>query len=277
MGLPLKSKDLFPSLFSRHASAYHKRVDEIMARGESRGRARLIDLLEASPGMKVLDLACGPGTLSRPLAQRVAPGGEVIGVDLAEGMIALARSAGIANARFVVMDIEALDFPDATFDAVACGHGLQFAPDLGRAMREARRVLRPGGRFAASVPVDGGTLRPWALVEQAVDRWLPPAPRASDNAATRATVNDPVTFRQAAYAAGFQAAQVELIEDSVHWNSAEQFVAQCMSWWDLAARMEGASPEKREGFRQDALATLREQYPGPLETVGRTHVLWATA
>jgi ubiquinone/menaquinone biosynthesis C-methylase UbiE len=273
----MKSKDLFPSIFSRHASAYRDRMDEIMARGEARGRRRLMELLELRPGARVLDLACGPGTLSKPMAEIITPSGEVVGVDLAEGMVALARSAGIPNARFMVMDIEALAFPDATFDAVACGHGLQFAPDLARALREARRVLRSGGRFAASVPVEPGTQRPWSVVDQVVDRWLPPAPKASDNGPTRATIDDKVALGDAAHDAGFSEAAVEVIEEKVRWESAEQFVARCMSWWDLAARMEAASQARRDAFRDEATAALRSQFPAEIETFGRTHVLWGVA
>jgi SAM-dependent methyltransferase len=91
-----------------------------MARGEARGRTRVIELAAARPGMRILDLACGPGNLSRRLAAQVAPGGEVIGVDLAPGMIELARAADIPNARFEVMDIEQLAFGDATFAATGC-------------------------------------------------------------------------------------------------------------------------------------------------------------
>jgi len=93
----LKSKQLFPAIFSRHATAYQRRLDGIMARGEARGRQRVIELLDVKAGMRVLDLACGPGTLTRPLAGQVAPDGEVVGVDLAPGMIDLARAAGIAE------------------------------------------------------------------------------------------------------------------------------------------------------------------------------------
>ena len=277
MGLPLKSKDLFPAIFSRHASDYRDRIDEIMAAGEARGRRRVIELLQPRSGMRVLDLACGPGTLSKPIASLLGSGGELVGVDLAEGMVALAREARIPNATFAVMDIETLEFPDASFDAVACGHGLQFAPNLGRALREARRVVRPGGRLAASVPVNAGTQRPWMVMDAVVDRWLPPAPKAWDNDATRAIVNDAAAFQDAALEAGFPEAAVEVIEEKVRWDSAEQLVARCMSWWDLAARMEGASAERRQAFRDEAVTTLRQQFPGEIETTGRTHVLSAVA
>ena len=273
----MKSKELYPAIFSRHASAYKARLDEILARGEALGRRRVIELLEVRPGMKVLDLACGPGTLSRPLAALAAPGGEVVGVDLAEGMLALARLASIPNARFELMDIEKLSFPDASFDAVACGHGLQFAPDLPRALREARRVLRAPGRFAASVPVAGESSRPWIVMDKVVDRWLPPAPKASDQGPTRSTVNDTGALQAVALAAGFAEAGVESLEEKVRWESADHLVERCMSWWDLAARIDGVSDSRRQAFREDAIATLRREFPGEIETVGRTHVLWAIA
>ena len=273
----VKSKELFPAMFSRNAAAYQQRLNGIMARGEARGRQRVIELLELRPGMRVLDLACGPGTLSKPLAALVEPDGELVGVDLAEGMIELARRQGIRNARFQVMDIERLSFPDASFDAAACGHGLQFAPDLSRALGEAHRVLRRGSRFAASVPLSNDNQRPWMVIDEVVDRWLPPAPAATDQKATRSAVADPEAFRDVAQGAGFAEARVEMIEETVRWESAEQLVGLCMSWWDLAARVEGLAADRRQAFMDDAIASLRRDHPGVIETIGRNHVLFATA
>src|SRR5207247_10370497 len=91
----LKSKDLYPMIFSRHAAAYQQRLEQIMARGEARGRERVIKLLRLEPGMHVLDLACVPGTLNRPIAAQVGPGGEVIGRDLTEGNNEVARAIRI--------------------------------------------------------------------------------------------------------------------------------------------------------------------------------------
>src|ERR1700716_2745967 len=84
------AKDLYPGTFSRHAAAYKQRLDEVMARSQSRGRAAVIDWVDPKPGNRILDLACGPGTLSYRLARHVAPDGEVVGIDLAPGMIELA-------------------------------------------------------------------------------------------------------------------------------------------------------------------------------------------
>jgi ubiquinone/menaquinone biosynthesis C-methylase UbiE len=273
----MKSKDLYPAVFSRHASDYARRLEEIMSRGEARGRLRAIELFDARPGMRILDLACGPGTLTRLLAGRVAPGGEVVGVDLAPGMIELARSSAPANARFEVMDMEQLSFPDASFDGAVCGHGLQFAPDLLRALREARRVLRPGAKFAASVPSVGIKEDVWALIDSVVDRWLPPRPVVVDDQATKAAVRDGAALEAAVRPAGFASARIESIEEEVVWASAQQLVDNFMGWWDFAYRIDGMDAARRDAFKDEALAAVLKSHPGAITTVGRTLVLLATA
>jgi SAM-dependent methyltransferase len=207
----------------------------------------------------------------------VLPGGEIVGVDLAPGMIELARAAGIENARFEVMDIERLALPDESFDAAICGHGFQFAPDLPLAMREARRVLRADGRLAASVPYSGFVDSVSALIDPVIDRWLPAAPVAVDQLQTRATVKEPAALRQTALDAGFAHAQVEVIDEVAHWESAEHLVSMLMGWWACASRLEGLEPVPRQAFMDDAVATLRHDHPGPIETKARSHVLFAQA
>jgi ubiquinone/menaquinone biosynthesis C-methylase UbiE len=271
----VKSKEFFPAIFSRHAEAYQRRLEDVMARGEARGRTRVIELAEPRPGMRILDLACGPGNLTRRLAALVTPDGEVVGVDLARGMIQLARKAAIPNAHFEVMDIEHLTFPDASFDAVVCGHGLQFAPDLGRALQEARRVLKSGCRMVASVPaapVKDSVLR---LLDGVVDRWLPPAPEVVDDHETRKTVGDPDALRVAALGAGFVSASVELVDEDLQWDSAEHLVSMLTGWWDCAYRIESLSPDRREAMKKDAIATLKRDHPGGIAASGRNLVLLA--
>jgi ubiquinone/menaquinone biosynthesis C-methylase UbiE len=273
----LKSNELLPAVFSRHALAYERRLEDIMERGESRGRLRVIELIAAEPGMHVLDLACGPGTLSRRLAPQVSPGGEVVGVDLAPGMIELARAAGTANARFEVMDIEQLSFDDESFDAAACGHGLHFVPHLAVALREARRVLHSGARFAASMPVERAGASAWTLLAPVIDRWLGRAPTDLEPTTTRDTVGDQKKLAQAVLDAGFASAGVEVVEETVRWASAEQLVLLFTSWWECSARLERLDLDGRRRFTEDAIATLRRSHPGAIETIGRNHVLLAVA
>lgn len=273
----MKSKELFPTVFGRHALAYQQRIEQVMARGEARGRLRVLELVDVQPGMRVLDLACGPGTLTRRLAEQASPGGQVIGIDLAPGMIDLARAAGIPNARFEVMDIEQLAFADGYFDAAACGHGIQFAPDVASALGEARRVLHRDARFAASVPVEANIESVWGLLETVIDRWLPPAAQAIDQQPTRAVVADKVRFGQAALDAGFASAEVEVIEEHVRWESAEQLVSMFTSWWSCASRLDGIDDQRRREFTKEAIETIKSTYPGAIDTTGRNHVLFAVA
>ena len=106
-------------------------------------------------GERVLDVACGTGLVSFAAARAVDPAGDVLGVDLSGGMVDAARERGlqrdVSNATFVRMDAEALALPDASFDVVLCALGLMYVPDPEQALREMRRVLRPGGRLVVAV------------------------------------------------------------------------------------------------------------------------------
>jgi SAM-dependent methyltransferase len=109
--------------------------------------AYLLDHL--APGLAVLDVGCGPGTITADLARLVAPG-RVTAVDASEAALDEARrTAGLANVDFAVADVHALDFPDASFDVVHAHQVLQHVGDPVTALSEMRRVCRPGGIVAA--------------------------------------------------------------------------------------------------------------------------------
>ena len=116
----------------------------------------LLELARVAPGDRVLDLACGVGDPALAAARRVGPTGTVIATDIAPDMVAFAAqraaTAGLTNVQAHEMDAEAIDLPDASVDAVLCRLGLMFLPDLDRALTGVRRVLVPGGRFAAAIP-----------------------------------------------------------------------------------------------------------------------------
>ena len=116
---------------------------------------RLIQLAAVRAGQHVLDIATGIGEPALSAARVVGPAGRVVGTDISPGMLDVARERaaelGLGNVEFHEMDAEALDLPESSFDAVLCRFGLMFLPDVDRALVGIRRLLVPGGRFAASV------------------------------------------------------------------------------------------------------------------------------
>ena len=121
----------------------------------------LLDAVDLKTGESVLDVACGPGSVTRLAARRVGVTGRVAGCDISPDMIAVARSKEVeersAAIEYAVSPADALPFGDATFDAITCQQGLQFFPDKVAALSEMRRVVRPGGRTGIVVfrPPDG--------------------------------------------------------------------------------------------------------------------------
>ncbi|MEC4570495.1 class I SAM-dependent methyltransferase [Streptomyces virginiae] len=130
---------------------------------------------ELRPGMAVLDVGCGPGTITADLAELVAPGGRVTAVDAARDVLAQARAhvqeRGLDDAvTFAVADVHALDFPDDSFDVVHAHQVLQHVGDPVRALREMRRVCRPGGVVAAR-DADYAAMT-WYPATPGLDAWL---------------------------------------------------------------------------------------------------------
>jgi SAM-dependent methyltransferase len=115
----------------------------------------LCDAAGMKPGDLVLDLACGSGQPSATAAERVRPAGRVIATDLSPDMVAVtmrkAQRLGLDNLEGREMNMQALAFPDASFDAATCRFGMMFCPDPVKAAAEIHRVLKPGARFATAV------------------------------------------------------------------------------------------------------------------------------
>jgi demethylmenaquinone methyltransferase / 2-methoxy-6-polyprenyl-1,4-benzoquinol methylase len=130
-------------MFDRIAPVYDA-MNHAMTAGLDRRWRRLTAEAVVAPGDKVLDACCGTGDLA--LAAQAA-GGEVTGLDFSEPMLERARrkSSGI---EWLQGDLLRLPFKDATFDAATVGFGVRNVEDLDEALRELRRVLKPGGRLA---------------------------------------------------------------------------------------------------------------------------------
>ena len=118
------------------------------------------DRLELQPGHRILDVGCGPGDDTRTIAERVQPGGEVVGVDNDDEMIEPARLRSLEGnelVSFVLADTYALPFENTSFDGCRADRLLQHLDEPDRAVAEFYRVLKPGGRCVVS-DIDFGTL-----------------------------------------------------------------------------------------------------------------------
>jgi SAM-dependent methyltransferase len=152
--------------WERNATGWGKRADRIRDWGMPVSVA-LIDSLALQPGHRVLELAAGPGDTGFLAAELIEPGGTLLSSDGAEAMVTLAqtraKAAGIANVEFRRLELEWIDLPTASVDAILCRWGIMLITDHEAAAREIRRVVRPGGRVALAV-WDVPGLNSWATI-----------------------------------------------------------------------------------------------------------------
>lgn len=141
---------LVRGVFDRVARRYDL-MNDLMSMGVHRlWKASLIDQLKPRPDMQLIDVAGGTGDIA--MRYRDAGGGNVTVCDINAEMVAMGRDRAMNQGRldgmqWAVGDAEALPFPDRTADAYTIAFGLRNVTDMDRALREARRVLKPGGRF----------------------------------------------------------------------------------------------------------------------------------
>ena len=127
----------------------------------------MLDHAGLQPGLRVLELAAGPGETGFLAAELIRPGGSLICSDATDQMLDVARARaeelGVENVEFKRLELEWIDLETASVDVVLCKWGLMFTVDPEAALREVRRVLRPGGRAALAV-WDGPPANPWATI-----------------------------------------------------------------------------------------------------------------
>jgi SAM-dependent methyltransferase len=243
----------------------------------------LLDAAHLQPGHTVLELAAGPADTGLLAAELVAPGGKAIITDNAEAMIeaakARAEEVGATNVEIRPMEAEWIDLPTASVDAVLCRWGYMLLADPEAALRETRRVLRPGGRVALAAWA-APDANPWiavmgrVMVERGLVEQLPadaPGPLAFGR---------PGRIEELLDVAGFDDIEVAPLDFAFHAASLDE-------WWEHSIAMSGSfsrvvgglSPAEHYALR-DAVDAAYAPYvrdDGSLEIPARALVAAASA
>jgi len=222
----------------------------------------MVALAALRHGERVLDLACGTGAVARHASTRLGPTGQITGLDLISGMLAMARATRLdsgAIVNWVEGNAVAMDLPDASFDVVMCQQGLQFFPDGLAALREVRRVLVPGGRALLSV---------WSLqnaynvaIANAFET-LVDAETATKYRAPRAASPSAGTLQSMMVEAGFRDVEVRPRELTLHLPSIETFVLGHVSSGPVASVVSAFSDERRAAFAKQVRTALQPYAEG---------------
>jgi ubiquinone/menaquinone biosynthesis C-methylase UbiE len=222
----------------------------------------LIAAAKLRAGMRILDLASGVGDPALSLAKAVGPTGHVTATDLGPGMISLAeelaKTKGLNNIEFSEASADALPFPDQSFDVVTCRFGIMFFPDQVQALKECRRVLKPGGR---AVFVAWGTKdQPFFTATAGIVLKYVQMPPLDPEAPNMFMFGERGRLRRTLEAAGFADATEEVLTVPGKWKSSlEQYWEQ---FTEVAApfrpMIEKLTPETRAKAFEEVLASLRK-------------------
>ena len=219
------------------------------------------DLVETAAlrgGERVLDLACGTGVVARYAASVVGRTGQVVGVDVNEGMLSMARTVPPPPGTAMTWqqgDAAALPLPTAAFDVVLCQQGLQYFPQRAAALQEIARVLVPGGRLALSV---------WRPLErQPFFVALVAALEAHLNAEVAAplrmafTLGDAEELRGLVTAAGFQAPHIRLVVKQMRYSSLAEYLPGYVAATPMAGAIAAMEDTRRTELFEGLQTALR--------------------
>ncbi len=227
---------------------------------------RMLDLARVSEGNRVLDVAAGAGDQSFAVAERVGPRGHVLATDLSPAILAFAaseaRARGISNLRTRVMDGEAIDLEEKTFDVVVSRLGLIYFPDQLKALKNMQRVLVSGGRVAAmawgTAESNAFFSKPVSIMRRRAELGPPlpgqPGPFSLSSRDTVARLYE---------AAGFTDVRFELVEAPLRMRNAADCLAFERESFGALHQMLSGLDDARKAAAWDEVAAELRRFEGP--------------
>jgi SAM-dependent methyltransferase len=214
--------------------------------------ALMLDHAGLQPGQRVLELAAGPGETGFLAAELIHPGGTLICSDATEEMLDVARARaaelGVENVEFKRLELEWIDLETASVDVVLCKWGFMFAVDPETALRESRRVLRPGGRIALAV-WDGPDVNSWATIPTRALVELGHTEPADPDTPGMFALAAPGQLRELIESAGFLDVAVETVDLPRSYPNVAEYIAETVDVSSMLSSVYGPlSSEQRARF-----------------------------
>jgi SAM-dependent methyltransferase len=211
----------------------------------------LADAAGIGPGQAVLDVACGTGIVARTVADRVGDSGQVVGVDLNEAMLTVARRVR-PDLDWRQGDVAALPLPDASFDAVLCQMAMMFFPDRAAALHEMARVTRPGGVIALAVPASLDAQPAYGPFVDLATRIA--GPDAASLLGAYWACGDLSELRRSIASAGLEVIDARTHAGTARFGSADDLVATEVEGSPLADRIDEETYERIRAGAREVLA-----------------------
>jgi SAM-dependent methyltransferase len=238
---------------------------------------------EPRPGEQVLELAAGPGDTGFIAARLIQPGGTLICSDAVAGMLDVARERaaelGLDNVEFKQLQLEWIDLPTASVDIVLCRWALMLIIDPAAALRECRRVLKPGGRLALAV-WDTPDTNPWAIVIQRALVELGHVEPTTPGGPGMFALSDPARLTELLEDAGFLDIDIEPVAIRREYASVVDWLGETRDLSrQFATVWAGLGDEQRQALRDHvaAAAAAYTDQAGALVLPGRSLAVAASA